>query len=151
VAREARITNVQVHPHAFRHTIVGELIKAGNAMEAVSKYMGHKSALTTAYNYFVPTAEEIHEQIKNPFTGSLQREVEAEAGGQSKIEALESKLRCAIRFITHQQSILKTAAAQELSAQEALTLFHQQTPYVEDVIKAIAATSSVTSSSQSAC
>lgn len=151
VAREARICDVQVHPHAFRHTIVGELIKAGNAMEAVSKYMGHKNVSTTANSYHVPTAEEIHEQIKNPFTGALQEEVRAEADSQHKIEALESKLRCAIRFITHQQSILKTAAAQELSAQEALTLFHQQTPYAEDVIKAIAATSSISTSSESAC
>ena len=48
---DAGIKDINVHPHAFRHTIVGALIDAGNSMDVVSKYMGHANVSTAADNY----------------------------------------------------------------------------------------------------
>ena len=70
IAQAAGVTEVVVHPHAFRHTIVGQLVDAGNPMELVSKYMGHKQVSTTAVNYWVPTIVELQAQMNNPFTGT---------------------------------------------------------------------------------
>ena len=72
IAARADVTGVKVHPHAFRHTIVGRLMDAGNSLEVVSKYMGHKSVDTTSSHYWVATVQELHDNLNNPMTGSYQ-------------------------------------------------------------------------------
>lgn len=67
VARKAHIDQVLVHPHAFRHTIIGKLIQAGNSMELASKFIGHRQVSTTRRNYWVPTTTALLKQMKNPF------------------------------------------------------------------------------------
>eukprot|EP00959_Pyramimonas_sp_CCMP1952_P409072 8572793-Pyramimonas_sp.AAC.1 len=74
IAFKANVTDVKMHAHAFRHTIVGKLMHAGNPMELVSKFMGHKSVNITSQHYWVPTTQEIHNKLKNPFDGQLQQQ-----------------------------------------------------------------------------
>lgn len=65
----AGITDVAVHPHSFRHTIVGKLMSYGNSSDLVSKFMGHESVDTTIKYYWVRTADEISTEIRrNPFS-----------------------------------------------------------------------------------
>lgn len=67
IAKTAHITDVRVHAHAFRHTLIQRLVFVGNSIEIVSKYMGHANTHTTSYFYFVPTPAEIGAVLKNPF------------------------------------------------------------------------------------
>lgn len=71
LALAAGVTDVHVHPHAFRHTLVGKLVAAGNPMEVVAKFIGHADARTTSSFYWTPGAEELADQIINPFTGGM--------------------------------------------------------------------------------
>lgn len=64
---KAKIYDINIHPHMFRHTIVGKLMEAGNSIEIVSKFMGHKNVKTTADNYWVTDNRKILASIKNPF------------------------------------------------------------------------------------
>jgi hypothetical protein len=73
LAHDAGITDVIVHPHAFRHTLVGDLIKAGNSLSLVSKFMGHASVNTTFSFYWIPSSEELEAQMINPFDTSDQK------------------------------------------------------------------------------
>lgn len=69
LAKRAGVQGAHVHPHAFRHTLVGKLMQAGNSMEIVSKFMGHRDVSTTSSFYWVPTPEELGQNLKNPFCG----------------------------------------------------------------------------------
>jgi hypothetical protein len=66
LASDAGIKEVHVHPHAFRHTLVGSLVSAGNSLDVVSKFMGHANASTTSYFYWLPTSEELCSTMKTP-------------------------------------------------------------------------------------
>jgi len=73
-ANAAGITQVRVHPHAFRHTIVGKLMDAGNKLEVVSKFMGHKSVQTTSQHYWLADIEKLCETMNNPFMETSHRD-----------------------------------------------------------------------------
>lgn len=60
-----------MHAHAFRHTIVGQLMDAGNSMEVVSKFMGHKSSGVTNRHYWTVSVQELNERMNNPFMGKF--------------------------------------------------------------------------------
>ena len=137
VADNAGILDVHVHPHAFRHTIVGELIDAGNSMEIVSKYMGHRQVSTTAQNYWVPTIMELHEKLQNPFTGQMQQQNETEEELKRDREMLRTKLDAVLRLMHHQNVIFRTAASQGATADEALRRFQTIAPDSEDVLRVV--------------
>jgi integrase len=56
-----------VHPHAFRHTIVNDLMAKGNKLENVSKYMGHSSISTTEQYYWTTELENIIPTMNIPW------------------------------------------------------------------------------------
>jgi hypothetical protein len=78
--------DVQVHAHAFRHTIVGKLVEAGNSMELVSKFMGHSNTQTTYTNYWLTNVQQLANTMNNPFMASYHTE---EAKKEAYVEALE--------------------------------------------------------------
>jgi site-specific recombinase XerD len=59
-----------VHPHAFRHTIVNNLMAKGNKLENVSKYMGHSSISTTEHFYWTTELENIIPTMNIPWLSS---------------------------------------------------------------------------------
>lgn len=56
-----------VHPHAFRHTIVNNLMAQGNKLENVSKFMGHSSISTTEQYYWTTELENIIPTMSIPW------------------------------------------------------------------------------------
>lgn len=56
-----------VHPHAFRHTIVNNLMAEGNKLENVSKYMGHSSISTTEHYYWTTELQNIIPTMNIPW------------------------------------------------------------------------------------
>jgi integrase/ribosomal protein L12E/L44/L45/RPP1/RPP2 len=67
LARKAGVTEVVVHPHAFRHTIVGRLVRAGNTMGKASRFLGHADITTTERNYWVTSLEDMLTALDDPF------------------------------------------------------------------------------------
>lgn len=59
LSKESEIIGTHTHPHAFRHTLVNNLMANGNKIENVSKYMGHNSVSTTEQYYWTSSLENI--------------------------------------------------------------------------------------------
>ena len=57
----------KIYPHLFRHTIVTNYIEKGANIADVSKFMGHKSIITTLGSYFKGN---IHERLKREIVRS---------------------------------------------------------------------------------
>jgi integrase len=99
IAKKAGVSEVRVHAHCFRHTIVGRLMDAGNSLETVSKYMGHKSLDTTSTHYWVANVQELHETMINPMSGAYQEEVRDEEMKDLEIRLLREKKAKALEII----------------------------------------------------
>ena len=56
-----------VHPHAFRHTIVNNLMAQGNKLENVSKFIGHSSISTTEQYYWTTELQNIIPTMNIPW------------------------------------------------------------------------------------
>jgi integrase len=54
---------VRIYPHAFRHTIVGELVEKGHNIDDISSWLGHSDSRTTSTHYYVPSVLEVHEKL----------------------------------------------------------------------------------------
>lgn len=116
IARDANIVGVQVHPHAFRHTIVGKLIAAGNPMEIVSKFMGHRHTSTTADNYFLTNSEKMAKMVNNPFMEDyVPPESKEEEKGPSELEIAEMKLTLAMKIIFTYNQVIDRLQAVEVA------------------------------------
>ena len=67
VTEQLDIFGHHVHPHAFRHTIVNNLMAQGNKLENVSKFMGHSSISTTEQYYWTTELENIIPTMSIPW------------------------------------------------------------------------------------
>jgi integrase len=68
IAKLAGISEeVHVHPHLFRHTLVGKMMRAGNTIDQVSKFMGHANAAITSSAYWVESSADVARRMNNPF------------------------------------------------------------------------------------
>lgn len=93
IAQSANITDISVHPHAFRHTLVHKLVNAGNSLEIVAKFIGHADPATTANFYYVPTPEEIGQKLINPFGATYQESALEENESRILLEVANAKSR----------------------------------------------------------
>ena len=64
-----------VHPHAFRHTIVNNLMSQGNKLENVSKFMGHSSIATTEQYYWTTELENIIPIMNIPWLNNCNKNI----------------------------------------------------------------------------
>jgi len=96
---EAGIFGVRVHPHAFRHTIVGKLMDAGNSLEVVSKFMGHSNTNTTAKHYWLSDIDKLCKNMRNPFTGSFSSEAEKKEVYEEELEYAREKIDAGLGII----------------------------------------------------
>jgi integrase len=99
IAFKAGVTEVNVYPHAFRHTIVGKLMDEGNSSEVVSKFMGHSSVDTTMNYYWVKTIDELTRDLKNPFIKYAQTPDEKTEECNEEMTKLQRKLDSALEII----------------------------------------------------
>ena len=144
----AGITDVHVHPHMFRHSIVGWLVDAGNSMELASKYMGHTSVSTTAQHYWVPNTTELFSKINNPFTGEMQQQQRETRQAVQELELLQSKLDGALHIIAQMDAIVRTAVASNLTAppvQEAMARIPNRDAILRTILESTSASLTATS------
>jgi integrase len=93
MARDANIHGVAVHPHAFRHTLVTKLCDLGNSLETVSKFMGHSNVQTTNYFYWMPSAENLQKNMRNPFDDDYTHPQTVETENEIVLRAANAKVR----------------------------------------------------------
>ena len=67
ICEKAGITGPHVHPHAFRKTVVINLMKLGNSIDTVSKFIGHSSPDTTRNSYWVETQSDLTDNMIIPW------------------------------------------------------------------------------------
>ena len=67
ITESLNIYGHHIHPHAFRHTIVNNLMAQGNKLENVSKFMGHSSISTTEQYYWTTELENIIPTMNIPW------------------------------------------------------------------------------------
>lgn len=143
-AKLAGIVDVNVHPHMFRHTVVGNLVQAGNSIEVASRYLGHRTVDTTAKHYFVPTMAELHDMLINPWTG---KNVSTDGVDVLKvrIERLEQQREALEHLLVHLFRVLSVGAQNSESAADVAARFLRDVPNAEEIIGALMATTSCTS------
>jgi hypothetical protein len=61
--------------------------------------MGHSKVDVTANSYWVPTVLELRRKMNNPFAGTYQAKVEADAGAASELEITKFKLTQSLEII----------------------------------------------------
>lgn len=66
IAQRAQVTEVEVRPHSFRHTLVTKMVREGHPLTMVSQWIGHADVNTTASFYWLPTAEDLQRQLILP-------------------------------------------------------------------------------------
>ena len=137
LAKSAGVTDVVVHPHAFRHTIVGNLMDAGNSLEVVSKFMGHKSLDTTSSHYWVANVQELHENMNNPLTGNVQEGERVDELKDMELAVLRAKKAKALDIIFKVVEVLGEEKAAGGSAEKAAQRIKESLPNLAELVRAI--------------
>lgn len=101
IARDAGVQGEHVHPHAFRHTLVGTLMARGNSLETVSKFMGHNDSKTTSTFYWVPSATELNMQLQPAASEVRYKQIIAELLTMCDADKVKQKLP----FLTAKQPV----------------------------------------------
>ena len=115
-------------------------------MELVSKFMGHADVSTTAANYYVPTALEVHAKMTNPFTGQFQQKVLESEQTKQELELVYAKLNASLTLFQKMHGTFRVAAANGASAAEAIHSFAVLVPDAEEIMRGIVDTTSVSMS-----
>jgi site-specific recombinase XerD len=148
LAREAKIVGVHVHPHAFRHTIVGSLIEAGNSMERVSRFMGHASVDTTNKHYWVATTKELHAQMNNPFMPDFQSADERKGELDTSLELQHQKVQTCLTIIHTYNLITAKCVEEGLPATEVQRMLFKSMPDLGQILHDIAMSASASNCSR---
>lgn len=123
-----------MHPHAFRHTIVGKLIENGNSLEVVSKFMGHASIKTTERHYFVSTVQQLHEQMNNPFTKTFHKRKLEKEEEKVDLDLLQMKKQKLSELIHIYNKIIATNCKEQKSAEDIKKQIFQTYPQLGSML-----------------
>lgn len=144
--------SIRVHAHAFRHTLVGKLMKAGNDISTVSKFMGHKSTDTTAKFYWLTDIKTLSDNINNPFMATYHTKEEEKAAYIEENELQRKKVDVSLRII-HSYNMLLSECIKNYPQSEGLVQFKKRVfedlPDLEQLLKNIAASISDSTSTSS--
>jgi integrase len=145
---------IHVHPHAFRHTLVGKLMKAGNDISTVSKFMGHKSTQTTEQFYWLSNIKDLADTINNPFMATYHTKAEEKEAYIEENAHQRKKVDVALRII-HSYNTILSECIKNNPESEALSQFKNRVfedmPDLGTLLKNIAGSisdSTTTSSSE---
>jgi integrase len=95
---------VVVHPHVFRHTVVGNLMKAGNSMDLVSKFIGHKNTEVTFRHYWLRDNDAM---LINPHMSSAYTEEELKEEEQDNLLVANKKVDTLMGILSVFQDVIR--------------------------------------------
>lgn len=137
LAKRANVTDVQVHPHAFRHTLVCKLVDAGNSLDIVSKFMGHESTSTTRNKYWTLSTEEIHQRLVDPFMVSFHQDKEKKITIKEAEVLTNQKVLSCIKIIGKYQQILEQCTRENQPAAQVGDRIQQELPHLTSILAII--------------
>jgi site-specific recombinase XerD len=82
ICERCNIDSSKIHTHMFRKTVVNKLIKSGNSMEKVAKFIGHSDPTTTFTFYWVPTMDDLTDQMIIPWLKNTETYTDLKDFGQ---------------------------------------------------------------------
>ena len=108
-ATKCGIHGVHVHPHAFRHTLVNNLIEQGNDIHKVSKFLGHTSTSTTETYYWTSKVSDIVATMNVPWLGQynvkIEMNEESEEEEKMRNQMITDILIVCISMMTYKQRV----------------------------------------------
>jgi integrase len=134
LAGRAGLTGVDVHPHAFRHTIIGRLIKSGNTIGKASRFLGHRTVLTTERNYWVTRNQELLAPAEDPFHEEHVTWDERYECRKLELTLLSRQIACGIEVIEILLEELVRAAQDDTTVSEVQKRICSNHPEIEEVI-----------------
>lgn len=138
IAIDAGVTDVVVHPHVFRHTIVGKLMDVGNSAEVVSKFMGHANVDTTLKWYWLKNIEDITRSINNPFVNGKINPTEYREEIEEELEHSRIKIETCLRIIHATYEMINDAVKSNSTVTELKNTLHTKMPTLQNTLYKIA-------------
>jgi site-specific recombinase XerD len=138
IASYAGITDVIVHPHSFRHTLVGKLMDAGNSIDTVSKFIGHSDPEVTSKYYHIRSIEELSKDIKNPFHNIYKSKDEEREEERTEIEELQSRIDGALVILHTYDSIISECIEKGETASTVRDKVIDKMPNIKNLMRLIA-------------
>ena len=123
IANQCGIHGIHIHPHAFRHTLVNNLMQMGNDMYNVSKFIGHSSTATTETYYWTSKISDIIPNMTIPWLNQFKNVEEDDDIEQIAIDIL---MVCVSILSLEQRETLK-----------------QRIPNIETIIEQLYSSSSI--------
>jgi integrase len=138
IALNAGVTDIVVHPHVFRHTIVGKLMDVGNSAEIVSKFMGHANVDTTLKWYWLKNIEEITRSINNPFVNGKANPTEYREEIEEELEHSRVKVETCLRIIHATYEMIDEAIKSKDTITKLKNTLHTRMPTLQNTLYKIA-------------
>ena len=86
VSKKAGIDSNRVSSHVFRHTKVANLVRSGNDIHRISKFIGHSRTETTETYYDIRGVEEVVSEMKNVYDRDPTESKKVESFTESRLE-----------------------------------------------------------------
>jgi integrase len=137
---------VVVHPHVFRHTIVGKLIDAGNSMETVSKFIGHAGTDVTYRHYWLKGIKDLEIDLRNPFGAVQYSKEELQEEKDEALELAQKKIDTCLGILHVYNLTISEAIKNNTSAEQIHGQIISKIPNIQRLLNNIASSVSSTSS-----
>jgi len=157
IADKCGIKGMHVHPHAFRHTIVNNLMTCGNKLENVSRFIGHSSVSTTETYYWTTELRNIVPTMNIPWLLTAKKKIaypedlsSDESDFEENVENVETST---VTSVIDREDLMQIAIGLLSAMQSVLTIEQKQTlkdriPNIEQMF-ALICEHSITSSTTS--
>lgn len=139
LAAKASITEVEIYPHMFRHTLVAKLLNEGNSSEIICKFIGHSSVDTTMKHYWTPTPAELMDKVVSSTLQVQMNKDEAQEEMEEEIKDLQLQLTAAKKIIdVYNDEMFKLIETPEINhLRQSIT---QQLPNIHTLLRVIEST-----------
>jgi integrase len=145
IGARAGVTDVNIQAHTFRHTLVGELMDAGNKVESVSKFIGHTSVDTTINYYWLKNMAELYSEMKHPCNNPIITAEEISAEEEEEVDMLNTKIDASLQVVGFLMNLIKNGDSLETIQRD----FYDHNMEISKVLKHIAYDSEETMSTMS--
>jgi len=134
LANSCGIHGIHIHPHAFRHTLVNNLMSMGNDIHNVSKFLGHSSISTTEQYYWTSKISDIVPNMTIPWLNRFKTLNDSEEDSDTEQIAIDILMVCVSMLTQEQREALK-----------------QRIPNIDSIIGQLYSSSSVTMTNGDFC
>lgn len=129
---------VAVHPHVFRHTIVGTLIDAGNSMDLVSKFIGHETTDVTYRHYWLKNPDDMNADLANPYSMAHYSHEERKQELEDDLDLAHAKIDHLLNIVGVFQTVVRDQCDCKGSAVDVRTEVMDRLPNLQQILYTVA-------------